>query len=75
MRSVRGGAEVAFVEGSGNRRGETNAVSVLQAWEAVGRSFSRFQVNSLGHAWAERAGGRMFVADVEGGFSWPKEER
>lgn len=75
LRSIRGGAEVAFVEGSSDRRGETNAVSVLQAWEAVGRSFSRFHVNSLGHAWTEGTGGRMFVADVNGGFSWTKEEK
>ena len=74
-RSVRGGAEVAFVEGSDDPRGEANALAVLQAWEAMGRAFSRFSVNSLGHAWTEATGGRVFVADVSGGFSWPKEEK
>lgn len=74
-RSVRGGAEFAFVEGGDDPRGEANARSVLQAWEAMGRAFSRFSVNGLGHAWTEGAGGRLFVADVNGGFSWPKEEK
>jgi superfamily II DNA or RNA helicase len=74
-RSVRGGAEVASVESGDDPRGEANALSVLAAWEAMGRAFSRFSVNSVGHAWTEATGGRVFVADVSGGFSWPKEEK
>ncbi|MBC9820512.1 DEAD/DEAH box helicase [Terrabacter sp. MAHUQ-38] len=72
-RAVRGGAEFAFVDGSGDPSGEGNARRVLEAWEAMDRGFARFSVNNLGHAWTEGTGGRVFVADVTGGFSWPKE--
>lgn len=74
-RSVRAGAEFAFVDGSSDRPGERNARRVLEAWEAMGRSFARFSVNRLGHAWTEGPAGRIFIAVVDGGFSWPEEEK
>jgi len=72
-RKVSGGAEVAQLEGTGNPDLEGNARKILEAWESLGRSFSRFFVNSLGHAWYEAPSGRKFLGVVKEGFSWPNE--
>jgi superfamily II DNA or RNA helicase len=73
-RRVRGGSESAQIDGSGQSRQEANARQVLAAWEQTDRSFSRFFVNSLGHAWYEGATGRQFIGLVESGFAWPEGE-
>lgn len=71
-RKVRGGAEIALIEGTGQSNLERNAKAVLAAWESIDRSFSRFFVNGLGHAWTEGASGRVYLADVREGFAWPE---
>ncbi|MBP1819260.1 DEAD/DEAH box helicase [Mycobacterium sp. OAE908] len=70
-RRVRGGAEIAQVAGTGQSEQEANAREILAAWENLQRSFSRFFVNSLGHAWYESSTGRQFLGLVEEGFAWP----
>ncbi|ORV54688.1 hypothetical protein AWC02_00020 [Mycolicibacter engbaekii] len=72
-RKIPGGSEVAQVHGTADPNGEENGRRILAAWECLDRSFSRFFVNSLGHAWYETATGRRFLAVVEGGFAWPEE--
>lgn len=74
-RRVPGGAEIALVDGSENTEQLVNAREILRAWEELGRSFSRFVVNSLGHAWYEAADGRRFLRVVSAGFAWPEDER
>lgn len=70
-RPVKGGLEFALVDDSDNSAGEANARQVLTAWDTMGRGFARFFVNHLGHAWTEGTTGRVFIADVDKGFSWP----
>lgn len=53
---------------------ERNALAVLDAWNALGRSFSKSLINSSGRAWAESPWGRLFIAAVPGGFAWPTSE-
>lgn len=72
-RKVKGGAEAALTEGAGPPEATVNARNVLAAWDALDRSFSRFFVNSIGHAWFEGPTGRRFIASVEGGFAWPDD--
>ena len=69
-RTVRGGRELAAVADTPRGR---NAQTVLDAWDAIGRGTSKFFVNSLGHAWFEADGQRVFLANVTGGFAWPSE--
>lgn len=70
-RRVRGGSEIAQVDGTGRPLQEANARAMIASWESLGRPFSRFFVNSLGHAWYEGSAGRQFLGSVEGGFAWP----
>ena len=72
-RKVRGGSEIAQVDGSDNTAQMENARRILAAWESLGRPFSRIFVNSLGHAWYEDSVGRKFLGVVEAGFAWPDE--
>lgn len=72
-RKVPGGAEIAQVDDAGNPDQEQNAREILTAWDRLGRSFSRFFVNSLGHAWYEDSTGRKFLGLVEAGFAWPDQ--
>lgn len=74
-RKVAGGSEIAQVDGTGHPVQEGNARSILGAWEELDRSFSRFFVNSLGHAWCEGSAGRQFLGVVQAGFAWPDHER
>lgn len=73
-RRVPGGAEVALVDGTGHPDREKNAHAILEAWDELDRSFPRFFVNSLGHAWYESPSGRKFLANVKAGFAWPSVE-
>ena len=70
---MKGGAEVAQTEGTGAPEAEAGARAVLFAWESTDRAFSRFFVNSMGHAWFEGPTGRRFIASVEAGFAWPDQ--
>jgi superfamily II DNA or RNA helicase len=72
-RKVPGGSEIAQLNGPDNTVQVENARKVLEAWESLGRSFSRISVNSLGHAWYEDSEGRKFLGVVEEGFAWPDE--
>lgn len=74
-RRVRGGSEIAQVDGTADSEQQANGRKVLAAWEALDRTFSRFFVNSLGHAWYEDSTGRRFLGSVEAGFAWPARER
>lgn len=73
-RRVRGGSEIAQVDGAEGRDQEANARKILAAWDSLGRSFSRFFVNSLGHAWYEGSTDRKFLGSVKGGFAWPDSD-
>lgn len=73
-RRVKGGAELALTADTAAQDKERNARMIVEAWESLERPFSRFFVNSLGHAWAEGTLGRIFVADVPAGFAWPAPE-
>jgi hypothetical protein len=73
-RRVPGGAETALANGTGHPGREMNAHAILEAWDELERSFSRFFVNSLGHAWYEGPSGRKFLANVQAGFAWPSVE-
>ena len=73
-RRVPGGSEIARSDGADDSEQVLNAREILQAWEKLGRSFSRFFVNSLGHAWFEDSAGRKFLRRVDSGFAWPDEE-
>jgi superfamily II DNA or RNA helicase len=72
-RKVPGGSEAAQLEGTGNPDLEGNTRKILEAWDSLERSFSRFFVNSQGHAWYEAPSGRKFLGVVKEGFSWPNE--
>lgn len=74
-RRVPGGSEIARSDGADDSEQVLNAREILQAWEKLGRSFSRFFVNSLGHAWFEDSAGRKFLRRVDSGFAWPDEEK
>ncbi|HOA51529.1 MAG TPA: DEAD/DEAH box helicase [Thermogutta sp.] len=73
-RRVSGGSEIARSDGTDASAQVANAREILKAWEKAGRSFSRFFVNSLRHAWYEDATGRKFLRQVDAGFAWPDEE-
>ncbi len=74
-RRVPGGSEIARSDGADDSEQVLNAHEILQAWQKLGRSFSRFFVNSLGHAWFEDSAGRRFLRQVDSGFAWPEEEK
>ncbi|MFM8856478.1 MAG: DEAD/DEAH box helicase [Actinomycetota bacterium] len=74
-RRVPGGSEIARTDGGDDSEQVLNAREILQTWETLGRSFSRFFVNSLGHAWFEDSAGRKFLRRVDSGFAWPEKEK
>jgi superfamily II DNA or RNA helicase len=71
-RKVRGGSEIAQLEGTGLPVKEANARKILAAWVGLNKPFSHFFVNSMGHAWYEGPSGRQFLGEVNGGFAWPE---
>lgn len=81
LRAKRGGVierrvgsdrEFAFTDGDTNH--EKNARTALAAWRSLGLPGMEFKINSLGHAWYLDQGVPRFLADVQGGFTWPGEE-
>ncbi len=66
--------EFAQREGSGQPQLEENARRVLAAWHRVSSQGMRFFINEHWHAWYLEKGQPHFLADVPGGFAWPRQD-
>jgi superfamily II DNA or RNA helicase len=73
-RSVPGGREFALSDLTTEDQRTRSAKEVLDAWDKLGKSFSRIHVNRLGHVWYEEGGERKFLGLAPAGFAWPSDE-
>lgn len=73
-RTVPGGREFALTEPAMGDERVRSAMEVLEAWDMLGKSFSRIHINRLGHVWYEEGGERKFLGLAPAGFAWPADE-
>ena len=73
-RSVSGGREFALTDPAIAGFRALTAREILDAWDGLGKSFSRVHINGLGHVWYEEGGERRFLGQAHEGFAWPSNE-